>query len=511
MTFCYEGSYDNIFENVSFQIDTDWKLGFIGRNGRGKTTFLNILRGKLPYEGSITASTVFDYFPYILKQEEYEKNTIDVVEIMDPDYELWMVMREMQEIEVEEEVLYRPFCTLSNGEQTKVMLAVLFAKENHFLLIDEPTNHLDIRTREVVRDYLNRKKGFILVSHDKWFLDSCIDHVLVINRTNIEVEKGNFTSWWENKEKREAHERAENEKLQKEIVKLKESARKTKVWADKVESSKIGFDSVKDSTRCIDTRAYLGEKSRRMQQRRKNLERRQNQAIEDKSQLLKNIEQTEDLKLFPLTHHKQVLVEAKKLRLYYGEKEILSQGNFTIEGGERVILQGKNGCGKSSILKAILQEGHVRTPGQEKGVPIGIEGELHVAAGIKVSYVPQDTSWLKGSLKEFARKEGIKETLFLALLRKLDFERVQFEKKIEEFSEGQKKKVLIAKSLCEQAHLYLWDEPLNFIDIFSRMQIEGLIRQYNPTMVIVEHDRSFGDEIGTKHVQINGNRTKVIK
>ena len=71
--------------------------------------------------------------------------------------------------------------------------------------------------------------------------------------------------------------------------------------------------------------------------------------------------------------------------------------------------------------------------------------------------------------------------------------------------------MLIAKSLCEQAHLYLWDEPLNFIDIFSRMQIEGLIRQYNPTMVIVEHDRSFGDEIGTKHVQINGNRTKVIK
>ena len=92
--------------------------------------------------------------------------------------------------------------------------------------------------------------------------------------------------------------------------------------------------------------------------------------------------------------------------------------------------------------------------------------------------------------------------MFLALLRKLDFERGQFGKNMEDFSEGQKKKVLIARSLCEQAHLYIWDEPLNFIDVFSRMQIEELLAKYRPTMLLVEHDRAFTERVGTKIVEL---------
>ena len=99
-------------------------------------------------------------------------------------------------------------------------------------------------------------------------------------------------------------------------------------------------------------------------------------------------------------------------------------------------------------------------------------------------------------------KNQIEESLLKALLRKLDFDRVQFEKDMGEFSSGQKKKVLLAKSLCEKAHLYVWDEPLNFVDLYSRMQIEALIREYKPTMVFVEHDKAFREEIGTKHILI---------
>ena len=100
----------------------------------------------------------------------------------------------------------------------------------------------------------------------------------------------------------------------------------------------------------------------------------------------------------------------------------------------------------------------------------------------------------------FAEKEGIDRTLFLAILRKLDFERAQFEKRMEDYSEGQKKKVLIAGSLCRQAHLYIWDEPLNYIDIFSRMQIEKLIRIFEPTMLFVEHDARFVKDAATRIV-----------
>ena len=224
LTFHYEGSYDNVFENVSFTIDTDWKLGFIGRNGKGKTTFLNLLLGKYEHQGIISSTECFDYFPCQIQKDMEKENTIDVVEQMAPDYELWKICRELELLKANGEILYRSYETLSYGERTKVMLAVLFSRDHHFLLIDEPTNHLDIPTRKILRDYLNQKKGYLLVSHDRWLLDECIDHVLVLNRTSISVEKGNFSTWWENKERRDAFEQSENEKLKKEIGKLEASA-----------------------------------------------------------------------------------------------------------------------------------------------------------------------------------------------------------------------------------------------------------------------------------------------
>ena len=187
LTFAYDGSYDNIFENVSFQIDTEWKLGFTGRNGRGKTTFLNLLLKKYEYSGTISSSVPFEYFPYEVTDKE--QLTTDVISSVYYDFQQWQLMRELNLLQVSEDVLYRPFDTLSNGEQTKVLLAALFLKENSFLLIDEPTNHLDVNARKIVGDYLNSKKGFILVSHDRNFLDSCVDHILSINRNNIEIQR----------------------------------------------------------------------------------------------------------------------------------------------------------------------------------------------------------------------------------------------------------------------------------------------------------------------------------
>ncbi|MBQ7954895.1 MAG: ABC-F type ribosomal protection protein [Lachnospiraceae bacterium] len=485
LTFYYEGSFDNVFEDVSFQIDSDWRLGFVARNGRGKTTFLNLLMGKYEYRGSITASEKFDYFPF--EVEDASKNTLEIVDGIFPDNEFWKICRELTLLQVDAEVLYRPFETLSFGEQTKVMLAVLFSMEEHFLLIDEPTNHLDAPARELVRDYLKQKKGFILVSHDRDFLDQCIDHVLVINKTNIEVFQGNFSTWWENKNRRDAFELAENEKLKKEIGRLEASARRTADWAKDIEASKIGKRSDKIEW-AIDSRAYIGEKSRRMSQRRKNLERRQTRAIEEKSALLHNIESAEVLKLFPQRHHKEVLVKMEDVRISYGSK-MLPAVNLEIRNGDRVVLQGANGCGKSSVIKALLQA-------------VSYTGTANTASGLIISYVSQDTSHLNGTLAEYAEAQGIDLTVFLALLRKLDFSRAQFEKKMEDYSGGQKKKVLLAASLCKQAHLYIWDEPLNFIDVFSRMQLESLILEFKPTMLLVEHDKTFVEKVATKNLLI---------
>lgn len=482
LTFAYDGSYDTIFENVSFQIDTDWKLGFIGRNGRGKTTFLKLLLGKYDYSGTISASVQFDYFPF--EVADASKTTRDVIESVSPHCEDWVVSRELSLLGVREDVIGRPFNTLSNGEQTKVLLCALFIKENHFLLIDEPTNHLDMESRKAVSSYLQSKHGYILVSHDRAFLDGCIDHVLSINKTDIEVQRGNFSSWQREKDLRDSYEIAENERLKGEIRSLKESAKRTAGWSDAVEKTKY---ATRNSGLRPD-RGYIGRKSAKMMKRAKATDLRRQRAVEEKAGLLKNLESADSLRLHPLYHHAHRLVEGTDVAPEYGGKAVCAPLNFTVEQGERVALCGKNGCGKSSILKLLA------------GEQIAYSGILRLASGVVVSYVPQDAGFLKGDIKDFVEENRLDEPLFKAILRKLDFSRVQFEKNMEDFSGGQKKKVLIARSLCQQAHLYLWDEPLNFIDVLSRIQIEQLILEFQPTMVFVEHDSAFVEKIATKSI-----------
>lgn len=480
LTFSYPSSCDNIFENVSFQIDTDRKLGFIGRNGRGKTTFLSLLLGKYEYSGKIISSVQFDCFPYCV--DDKSRLTQDILSEICPQAEEWEFMRELSYLDADIEILLRPFKTLSNGEQTKAMLAALFLNENRFLLIDEPTNHLDLRAREKVSEYLKKKKGFILVSHDRRFLDGCVDHILSINKAGIEVQSGNFSSYLANFERRQSFETAQNERLQKEVNHLKQAAKQSAVWSDKTEASKYGAG--------VPDRGFVGHKAAKMMKRSKALEARRQQAVEEKSKLLKNTETTEGLKLSPLRYHADVLAEFSDVVISYDGKAICPPVSFTVRRGERKAIDGKNGSGKSSLLKLLA------------GQPINHTGTLRVGSGLIISYVPQDTSHLNGRLSDFAEKYNIDESLFKSVLRKMDFERVQFEKDISDFSGGQKKKVLIAKSLCERAHLYIWDEPLNFIDIYSRMQIEKLIKEFSPSMLFVEHDRAFRDAAATNVITL---------
>jgi lincosamide and streptogramin A transport system ATP-binding/permease protein len=522
LTFSYDTTYDNIFKHVSFQIDTDWKLGFIGRNGRGKTTFLSLLMGKYEYRGSITASIDFDYFPF--EVADYDRNTIDIIKNKIAPFHQWeqemelclqvqeekftiqpdmmerygklldlyqahdgyiieeLIEKELGKLQVEPSTLYRPFCTLSFGERTKIMLAALFLKKNNFLLIDEPTNHLDLEGREILADYLLTKKGFILISHDRAFLDRCIDHVLSINRANIEVVKGNYTTWQQNKELRDNYEMDRNEQLKKDINVLSDAAKRAMGWSDQVEASKIG-------THAAD-RGAIGHKAAKMMKRAKSIENRKLEAIEEKKGLLKNIEQIDTLKMNILTFHKKRFIETEDLNLFYGEREIVSQIGFSLHSGDRLALMGNNGSGKSTLFKLLL------------GEEITYSGRYQVAQGLKISYVSQDTSYLVGNLKDFAVNYNLDETIFKTVLRQLDFTRSQFEKDIRDFSGGQKKKVLLAKSLAESAHIYLWDEPLNFVDVFSRIQLEELILKNCPTMIFVEHDRVFCEKIATKSVRL---------
>ncbi len=553
LTFYYDGSADDVFRHASFAVDTDWKLGFIGRNGKGKTTFLKLLLGAYEYQGTITSPVIFDYFPYEAPPEAAGREepgeagaeasrtagaetfggtetsceagagtsedaeasceagrglsgggqsagpcAAELMEDWKAGCESWRVIRELERLGMDAGVLYRPFHTLSHGERTRVMLAVLFSGENEFLLIDEPTNHLDSASRESVRAYLSRKKGFILVSHDRELLDACVDHVLVLNRHSLEVQKGNFSSWWENKSRKDLFSRAENEKHKKEIGRLRQMSQNTRRWADKSENSKIGFDPVKDPEHGL-KRAYIGAKTKKMLSRVRQMEKRIDREIEEKEGLLLDLEEPVDLKLTPLRHHRDVLIEARDYSLRYADADhaLFEHLGFELRGGDRLFLTGKNGCGKSSLIRAL--------PGSAKPEGIFAEcGTLTAAAGLVISYISQDTSFLRGTPDAFCRQRDLDKSLFFAVLNQLDVGREQFAKPMEDFSEGQKKKVLIAASLVTPAHLYIWDEPLNYVDVFSRMQIEKLILTFQPTMLVVEHDACFVERIATKTVDLGG-------
>lgn len=332
LTFGYDGSFENVFEDVSFHIDTDWKLGLIGRNGKGKTTFLKLLFGEYEYKGSISKNIEFNYFPYEIKEKQ--RMAIEIVNEIAPNAEDWEIIKELNLLNTDAEILYRNFNLLSGGEQIKILLISLFLKDNNFLLIDEPTNHLDSETRENLVEYLKKKKGFILVSHDRNFLDKVVDHIIAINNTNIEIQQGNFSSWKENKDRQDNFELAQNEKLQKDINRLEVASQNTANWSDKIEKSKY---NTTNSGSSID-RGYIGHQSAKMMKKSKVMEKRIEKSIEKKSNLLHNIDRSDDLKIVPLEARKNPLIIGDDLQIQYSDKSIFNKVSFEIRNGDRVAI-----------------------------------------------------------------------------------------------------------------------------------------------------------------------------
>ncbi|NLF28934.1 MAG: ABC-F family ATP-binding cassette domain-containing protein [Clostridiales bacterium] len=483
LRFRYEGRAEPVFDGLTLSLDDAWRLGLIGRNGRGKTTLLKLLAGMLDAGGAISATARFLYFPFSVPDPE--KTAREMLKSLG-GAEDWRIERELSLLSFRLEALDRPFSTLSNGERTKALLAALFLRDGAFPLIDEPTNHLDLDGRRAVSSYLSKKGGFLLVSHDRDFLDRAIDHVLALNPNGAEVLRGNFSSWNFERERREAFERAENDKLRGEIRRLGEAARRAEAWSGRAEKGK---HRTSDSDGRPE-RGFEGHKAKKLMKRAKGIEDRRVDAAAEKSKLLRNVEEAEPLKLSPEPYHSERLASFENVGAFYDGRAAVRDFSLTISSQDRVALVGGNGSGKTTVLKLLT------------GADIDRTGAVRVGSGLKISYVPQDASFLSGSLPQFAEMRGIPATLFLTILRKLGFPRAQFEADLSEFSDGQKKKALLAASLSERAHLYIWDEPLNYVDVFSRMQIEELILEYRPTLLFVEHDRRFVERVATRTVEL---------
>jgi lincosamide and streptogramin A transport system ATP-binding/permease protein len=519
LEFHYHSPFTPVFDGLSIAIDTEWRTAVVGRNGRGKTTLLRLLHGELrPVRGSVSVPVETCRFPSSVPDPG--RPTIEVIRESVAPFALWerrmaellaigdepaiagygdileryqgahgyqidaLIERESFEIGMEHATLARPFTTLSGGEQTRALIVALFLKPGAFPLIDEPTNHLDMQGRQMLGEYLARKSGFIVVSHDRHFLDTCVDHILSINRGDVRINRGSFSGWQEQMEIEEEHERRRNENLKREIADLESEAGRRRSWSAAKERGK---DSAADS-------GFVSAVAARQMRRALQAERRIEKKIEEKKSLLGNLEQARALKLWTEGRSPELLLTLDDVKLAIGGRTILDGFSLAVRKGERVAIVGPNGCGKTTLLRAIA------------GELAPLSGIIHLPKHLGIGRGYQIPLWDAGSLREHLREAGLDETAFRNIMGAFGVSGDLFERPLESFSQGERKKVDLCRSFVGSAHLWIWDEPMNYIDMMSREQIEEAILRHEPTMLFVEHDRRFVERVATRVVELPARR-----
>ncbi|QLL77207.1 ATP-binding cassette domain-containing protein [Ligilactobacillus saerimneri] len=487
MTFAYPGQ-DNLFSDVTMTLDASWHLGLLGRNGRGKTTFLQIIQGHLPVQGQVQTDLLLEYFPYTIADPE--QLTLYALQAV-TDFEEWQLRRELNLMDCNPEIIWQPFATLSGGEQTKVLLAACFCHTKRFILLDEPTNHLDMATRHQIAAYLRRKKqGYIITSHDRAFLDEVVNHVLVIEAQNITLMQGNYSTYRQQKDRRDQFNQEKNDRIKQNIQRLRETARQKGQWASQAEGKKKkqAYDGRGDLDK-----GFLGAKAARIMKRATTMQRRITNEIEAQSGLLANIETVVPLTLNYQEPRAEQVLQARDLTVMTAENNALFKPvTFTLNRGHQLALVGANGSGKTRLVHQIVTALAVGRP----------TANLQFVSQLRYSYFQQLTQLPDQDLTTFAAAQGVARDTFFNLLRKLGFSREALTQKLQTLSAGQQRKVALALSLAQPANIYFWDEPFNYLDTYNQDQLVDLIKTVRPTMLLVEHDQRLLEQLQVPTIEI---------
>ena len=515
LSFGYDGSERNVFNRLDLVIDTGWRSALVGRNGRGKTTLLRLIHGELaPDRGTIERAVVTRCFPCLPSSpavsgfdaakdaagpfRRWEAEMDRLLDAGDDDalkrYGALQVRfqdaggygidadiaRELAALDVGTTVWQRRFRDLSGGERTRCLLAGLFARDEGFVLIDEPTNHLDRAGRAHLAAYLNTRPGFLLVSHDRTFLDACIDHVIALNRDTVETLRTTFSVWREHFHQRLAAQEIRNAELRKDIARLETSARHRRAAAMKRES---------DKTAHVD-KGFVGARAARQMKRAIVIERRAEKSIQARKATLADTEKSYALTLASGgVQRSRALVAATNL-VVHRNGALFEPVSFRVAPGDRLAIIGPNGCGKTSLADLIA------------GASLGYEGSFSRPSSVTVAHACQQPRWTRGPLRKRLADDGLDETRFRRIMAALGVSACVLERPIESMSFGQQKKIELARSIAKPADLLIWDEPLNFIDVDAREVVEQAVLRDTPTLVFVEHDATFLDRVSNKRVEL---------
>ena len=500
--------FKNVLECISFEVKTKDIVALIGENGCGKSTILNIITGiekedkgnisirkessigYLPqnpeaiYKGYMVSNILQESFKEIISLEElmkkYEKQMINNPEDMSiinkylttqekymalGGYEINTKIEKITHGFHIENLLDKNFETLSGGEQRRVILASILIKNPSILVLDEPTNHLDIKTLEWFESYLKNYKGTILVvSHDRYFLDSICNRTILIENGKAIPFNGNYSYYLEENERRVEKEFKEYKDQQKQIEAMKKKIKQLE------EFGKLAYP--------------MGESFfRRAENIRKRLERLE---LVDKPNLKKEL----PLELtFDNRSSKDTLV-IENYNLMIGENLLIKNINFKIKYGEKICLLGDNGCGKTTLIKRIIEN---------------TTQNIKLGNNIKIGYIPQIINFEENmTILEYSRKFFIGEDSHLrSALNKFYFHGESVFKRINKLSGGEKVRLKLFELMNNKSNFIILDEPTNHIDIYTKETLENSLKEFKGTVLFISHDRYFMNKLADKILYIN--------
>lgn len=504
--------FKKVLNGFNLELKTKERIALIGPNGSGKTTIFKIIIGEENINnGNISIrkdSTIgmLSQIPPIFKEETIVKEILligktKVIEIEQKLRELenkmstckpnelnnllkrygilqekfnnlngYQLESDVNKIcngfKIKPEMLERKFNTLSGGEKTIVYFASLILSEPSILLLDEPTNHLDIDTLEWLEEYLKNYKGSILISsHDRYFLDKVTTKTILIERGKEEVFFGNYSYYLEENERRIMAEFEDFKDQQKQIAAMKASIKKLQ------EFGRLAFPG--------------GES---FFKRAASIQKRL-----DKIELLDKPETKKELPLdFQVQKRsgKEVLI-IDNLSLMIGDRILLEDANIHIRYGEKVCLMGKNGTGKSTIIKLLFND----TPAEI------VDGEIKLGSNVNIGYLPQEIHFEdeNATVLDTARRffDG-SETALRATLAKFLFYGENVFKKVGSLSGGEKVRLKLLELIQKKANFLILDEPTNHIDIDTKEMLEEALNEYSGTILFISHDRYFINKLAKR-------------
>ncbi|MFC4410782.1 ribosomal protection-like ABC-F family protein [Chungangia koreensis] len=510
---------NTIFEDLSLEIKTGDKLGVVGRNGSGKTTLFTLIAGiEQPDVGSIhfKKGTKIGYLAQIPSMDA-EKTGMDVLESAFD--ELKKIQERMVELEgkmasagpdemekllrqygdLQEDFVNRDgyimdseidkvinglqlnsfvqqsFNSLSGGEQTKIMLGKLLLTKPDLLLLDEPTNHLDLFAVEWLEAYLTDYPGtVVIVSHDRYFLDRVVTKIADLEEGELHLYHGNYSKFLIEKEERLMREFQDYEEQQKKIKKMRETIKRLRQWANEANPPNAG----------LHRRASSMEKAlERMEKIRKPLIDPQKMAL--------------SFEAAPRSGKEVAVLEG--VSKSFGEKRLLSDADLLITWKDRAAIVGRNGTGKSTILKMLLGE-----------MPID-SGKCKLGSSVKIGFLSQHFTITnpKARLIDVFRDEvSVAEGEARHILAKFMFYGPDVFKRISDLSGGERMRLRLAQLMHQDVNLLMLDEPTNHLDIESREVLEDALEDFSGTIIAVSHDRYFLNKLFTRTVWLeNGTLT----